>query len=239
MKTFESEKFQLTIAGIYPSPRNSLRPFYWFARIISLTLFPVQVLLMFKSFLSNISDLAKVSENLYYLVTQIAFVCKVVNIVLQSKKMLKIENYLIKKTSVSLYSKEELDLMDTTNFTRRLCVAYRLTTIISLSFYSFVPLFAKNSDGSRKLPSPVSLPFDPMKYYYQVLTVMNLCVAYGVFILISIDNMTYLLLGFGIGQIEILKYRIENVIRPGKIESYDVVQKKFKEYAKQLSEIYR
>lgn len=228
------------IGGIYPLPKNSIRPLYLFTRIISTILFTIPVLLMLRSVFSNFSDLANISEALYFTVMQTAFVCKLGNFMLQSKNMLKVENYLIRKTSACLYSKEEeLIMMNVINITKRLYTAIRISSVMGVTFYGLNPLLHRNSDGTMKLPSPMSLPFDPTKYYFAVWSLMIFCAAFGAFVLINLDTMAFLSLSFGIGQIEILKYKFENVIHPVEKESHDVIQKKLKEQAEQLSDIYR
>lgn len=210
--------------------------FYLCIRILNITITLTQVALLFKFILGQISDLTKVSENLYYSVTQIAFICKMTNFMLNWKELLKLEDTL---NSIIFTDDEEEEklMMKLMNFSRLQSKIFRFLCIVSIFFYSLKPFFERNVDGSRKLPLTISLPFDENEYYYQIYFVSVFSVGLGAFLNSNLDILFITLITLGSGRLEILKHKLENVVS-GQRESDEILEQDMKQCARQLNDIY-
>lgn len=239
MKIFNSDKLQLQVVGFYPLPKNRLRTIYLTIRIVNITIFILQFFIMFKFVLENVSDLKLISGNLLYTITQLAFFSKCGNILVNSKKIRVAERYIKSKLVIPLNEEEKKLMNDSVNFGKLLSTVYRMALLGSLIFHCLNPFLKSNPDGSKRLPSSVSLPFDPMDYYYQVTIVLILIIVVGAWINTNVDIIAVTLISFGTGQMEILKYKFENVCSLKANESDEVIERKLTEYVEELDEIYR
>lgn len=239
MKIFETDKFQILFAGFYALPNNHLRNVYLIIRIVNITIFLVHFSFVFKFTVDNVSDFTKIAGNLFYSITQFAFFCKAGNILLQTKKIIKIEEHIMDKVSINLNDEEEIIMNNSVNVGRILATAYRTALIVSLFFCCLNPFIKKNPDGSKRLLCSMSLPFDPMNYYYQVTFVLIIIVVLAAWINTNIDVFAFTLISFGTGQLEILKYKFERVTGPERNESEEVILRKLTTYAEELDDIYR
>lgn len=239
MKIFDNDKFQMLIAGCYALPKNRLRTVYLTIRIVNITIFVLHFFFMLKFVLENVSDLKQISGNLFYSATQIAFFCKSGNILLNSRKILAIERH-IRNQAVIYINEEEKKLMKkSVNLGKLLSTVYRISSFWSLVFYCLNPFLKTNIDGSKRLPCSLSLPFDPMEYYHQVTFVLLVIVVIGAWINTNVDSIAVTLISFGTGQLEILKYKFENIRSLEENESDEVIQRKLSKYVEELDEIYR
>lgn len=239
MEIFSNDKFQILVAGCYPLPKNRLRTTYLTIRIVNITIFLLHFFFMFEFVLENLSDLKQITGNLFYSITQIAFFCKSGNILLNSKKIRAVERYIKNKLVIPLNEEEKKLMNDSVNFGRLLSTVYRMSLLGSLIFYCLNPFIKTNPDGSKRLPTTLSLPFDPMDYYYQVTMVLIVIVVIGAWINTNVDIIAVTLISYGTGRLEILKYKFENVGSLKWNESDEVIQKKLTEYVEELDEIYR
>lgn len=229
----------LMICGFYP-PSSSRRRFLYFTmRIFNLTSIVMQLFFMYRFIWNNVSDMDKVSDNLCTSATETLLMCKLSNFMYHWKTMKKLEEDIKKKTSVLLTSEEEKFFRNSVIFGRRLVICFRVVVFISLFFFSVSPILAKKVNGTMELPVPMTLPFDPMVYFYEVCLVISLSILNTGWVHTNMDTIAITLFSFGFGQMEVLKCKIENIIQPGKNESDEIIQRKLYEFAEELNEIYR
>lgn len=189
--------------------------------------------------ISRISYLKEISENLFFSVTQFAFICKLTNFMFHGEKLRNIEQQLKQKRFTQLSLHEEKLVMDLIDFGRDLAKIFRVLCFLVVFFYALFPFFDKNSDGSMKLPLPMSFPFKPEDYYYPIYCASIAAIIVAASTNSNIDILTVMLISLGTGQVEVLKHRFENLIPPGLKEPEEIVLEKLKENVRHLDDIYR
>lgn len=182
--------------------------------------------------------MTEVSENLFFSVTQLAFICKLTNFMFQGKKLLKLEDMLNQNGIHHFSFQEEEVMLNLIRTGRRQAKIYRMLCILVVIFYGLYPFFDKNSDGNMKLPIPMSFPFNPNNYYPEIYFMSILSVGIGAWINSSIDILTIMLIIIGTCQLEILKYKLENIL-PENGKPDEIIGRKLKQCVEDLNDIYR
>lgn len=130
-------------------------------------------------------------------------------------------------------------MMDWVNSGRHFARIYRILCFLVLLFYGLYPFFDKNADGSMKLPLPLSFPFDTQNYYFVVYSLSIFSMFIGAWTNSNIDILTIMLVTLGTSQLEILKYKLDKVILARTTAPDEIIQRKLKEHAEHLKDIYR
>ncbi|KAG5891117.1 hypothetical protein JTB14_022230 [Gonioctena quinquepunctata] len=211
--TFQVDKFQLTLGGVYPVKKIKLKSLYIFSAIFNHAISLTQLLLMLIFSLTQLSDLVKLSEALYFSSTQIAFISKLLNFNLRRKSMLELEDFLRLPSLTQVTDEEESIIREQIKGVRRIGVIFRVSCVGVVLFYGLFPLLDETSDGSKKLPLQLWFPFDSRKYYYELWFLEVLSVAIGAWINSNIDVLSYTLTTLATAQFGILKSRLRNVVK--------------------------
>lgn len=183
------------------------------------------------------TSIEDITEHLFFSVAQTCYVCKLLIFIFQKKNILKLEKILKQEILSCLSLDEEQLLMDLVKVIRIGAVIFRIFCGVNVVFFGVCALINKDKDGNMGMPVPLYVPFNPQNYYFTVFFLSELSLAVGAWTNSNLDILTVMLVTLGIGQMEILKNRFENVVQTFKEE--EIIERKLKNYAMHLNEIYR
>ncbi|CAG9857887.1 unnamed protein product [Phyllotreta striolata] len=204
------EKFLLTRQGFYPMKTTP----WWFylSRYYNTTISLVLLsLLVLYVFFTTGGDLVKLCENLLFFVTELAFVCKLINIVVLKDRLWLLERQL-SELSQREFTEEEKKLIDrTVQEARKFTHSFRWLCYAVVLFYALVPLIDQE-EGNRKSPLPIWVPFDLQEHYFYAWFFSISALSVGAFTNSNIDILTILYITIGTSQFEVLKRRFTAVV---------------------------
>nr|ALR72554.1 odorant receptor OR9 [Colaphellus bowringi] len=180
--------------------------------------------------LIHITSLVQVSETLSFNLTQLAYLCKLLNFQIHSKRLLELEDFLRKTTLTNVTVEEEAIIRNTMKGSRRLATVYRSLCVIIVFLYALFPLIDENSGDEKKLPLPMWFPFDTNNHFGKVWFFEIFSIAIGAWTNSNLDVICVTMITLTTCQFNIMNSRLSNLRKStDDVEEEDTVQKALKE----------
>ncbi|XP_018564120.1 odorant receptor 85b-like [Anoplophora glabripennis] len=207
---FKIERKLLLLCGIYPNEGRINKKLYNLSAFCHIS-FSLLITLSMVIFLAmNMKNILSVVEALLFLATQMAFLCKLFNVLNKKHKLLEIEDILANPAFYG-YPKEKRHLIeDSVRFTKIFGMCYRsICTVVSIT-YAIFPLM---DDDEWALPlsgwNPIQI--DTKFKYWTIFTFQWVSYYMSVYINSGIDILIYILITVVTSQFEILKDNLTNI----------------------------
>lgn len=224
--TFRNEKKFLILTGFYPIIKKSV--YYNVSTVIN-------VFASFGQFFSMLiqifleTDLSKIIDILYYLMTQTAYLVKLINFIIKRRNMFVIEE-ICKVNVFNLQQRHQYRfLKEAHDSTEIVAVIFRLLCCGVVLFYGVFPVI----DNNYSIKPPLSgwYPMDKEKYRILIYFFQIVAVGLSAFSNSNIDLLNMKLISMGSAQLDILMDNLQNLV-PTNINDQEeidnVVEKKLK-----------
>nr|XP_023027150.1 odorant receptor Or1-like [Leptinotarsa decemlineata] len=180
--------------------------------------------------LVQVSNLAQLADTLTWNMTQIPYLCKLMNFHIQMNTVLKLEAWLRRPSFTWITAEEETAIKSTMRGARILTTIYRSLCVTIVSLFAIFPLIDKNSGEEKKLPLPMWFPFDVQNHYHAVWSyeVFGICIS--AWANTNLDSLSVMLITLTVCQFRMLTKRLRNVGKGTEdVVRDEVVQKELKE----------
>lgn len=212
---FEREKNLLMVVGYYPTLKRSFKRklgMFLIALLNSLLAW-LQFLFMFIFLCTEVSNLTEVSETLLYCLTQLAYLCKLTNFLLNKMYLIEIEKMLDHSFFKDLNHHQSKLFDEYIKPVKILALGYRILCTAVVILYILFPLLDVGSKSEKKkLPLHLWTPYDSNNYYYLTFLLEILSIAVSAYTNSCIDILTVTLITFATAHSEILKGRLQRAV---------------------------
>lgn len=222
-----TERFIFKISGVYPE--NVFNSFSLILLFVTL-FFSLNLLFALFARLVKTNDANEIITILFYLPQQMSYVLKLINIIVNGEKLLRIEEILNENLFNLHKDSQNCYLNDAINRSNLIANIYKIIVYIVLTTFALQPFFA----DEFTLTLPTSYPIDDEKYIIEIYTLQTVSLLVSCTINTNIDITDFRLISMGSAQIDVLMDNLENVITDDDLRNFnekqldDVVEERLK-----------
>lgn len=205
----KTERMTLKIAGFFPikSEYKKLHAISA-AFFLFITLFYV-VLASIHAFL-NLADLTELSETITFLMSELAYIGKILNVFFYRKNLMLIEDMLENPILTELETEEEESILKQNfKYSRFFTNILKVISASTVSILAVKPIFGNSA--SKNLIFPLWLPFDPKNHYVLVYFCEVILLTSSALFNIILDSFNILMMDLCATQFEIFKSRLTRI----------------------------
>lgn len=200
----------LKVAGFYPLTGNEYRNQHAISATFFLNITILYVILASIYAFLNLTDITELSETVTFLMTELAYIGKILNVLFYRKNLILLEDMLQDPILTDLETDEEERIWKR-NFawSRLFTNIFKIKSVTAASVHALYPLFGDS--GSKNFMFLLWLPFDPKDYYVAVYFCEMILLVSSTLFDITLDSLNILMMDLCATQFEILKNRLRRI----------------------------